>query len=92
MELVKQSQSTRKQSASADERRKKRREKWPIIDGYGPVEVDDLGGSAALVTHATRGGVFLEYGEEAGTFHAVPVESLAALGFADPAKATASKK
>lgn len=86
MKLVEQSQSTRKQSASAEERTKKRREKWPILDGFGPIVVDDLGGTAAVVTHATRGGVYLEYGEDSGTFHAIPVEAAASLGFTDPQK------
>ena len=84
MQLAEQSASTRKQSATAEERTKKRREKWPILKGFGPVVVDDLGGTAAIVTHSTRGGVYLEYGEEGGTFHAVPIECAAALGFSDP--------
>lgn len=84
MKLAEQSQSTRKQSRSAEERIAKRREKWPIMDGFGPVQVDDLGGSAAVVTHATRGGVYLEYQDETAAFHAVPIEAAAALGFSDP--------
>lgn len=100
MKLAEQSASTRKHSASIEQRRQKRREKWPIVSGYGPVDVDGLGGSAAIVTSAARGGLYLEH-EEEGTFHAVPIEAAAALGFTDPqpqsgkapeAKPAASKK
>lgn len=84
MKLAEQSTSTRKQSATKEQRVAKRREAWPILDGYGPVVVDGLGGTAQIVTHAKRGGVFVEYGEDTGTFHAVPIEAAAALGFSDP--------
>lgn len=92
MKLLEQSASTRKASRSVEERVAKRREKWPIIDGYGPVPVDALGGSAQVVTSATRGGVYLEFQQEDGTFHAIPLEAAAALGFSEPEKSGKSSK
>jgi hypothetical protein len=91
MKLLEQSQSTRTQSRSVEERTAKRRTKWPLVDGFGPVPVDDLGGTAQVVTSATRGGLFLEFAQEDGTFHAVPVEAIAALGFKEPDKAPGAK-
>lgn len=92
MDLLTQSASTRKSSRSIEERVSKRRAKWPIVSGYGPVPVDDLGGTAQVVTSASRGGFYLEHQADDGTFHAVPVEALSALGFREPASKDAAKK
>lgn len=86
MQLLEQSASTRKASRSTSERIAKRRQKWPIVDGFGPITVDDLGGTAQVVTSATRGGLYLEYQAEDATFHAVPIEAVGALGFQEPQK------
>ena len=84
MQLIEQSRSTRTASRSGEERTARRRSKWPIVDGYGPVKVDDLGGTAAVVTSASRGGLYLEFASDDGTFHAVPIEVVGALGFKEP--------
>jgi hypothetical protein len=93
MSLLTDSQSTRKSSATVAERRAKRRSKWTVYEGHS-AKVESLGGTASIVT-GPRGGLFIEY-EEDGTFHAVPVETVAALGIlTDPtpaAKSTPAKK
>lgn len=91
MQLLEQSRSTRTASRSVEERTAKRRSKWPLVEGFGPVPVDDLGGTAAVVTSASRGGLYLEYASEDGTFHAVPVEAIGALGFQEPENKPARK-
>lgn len=88
MDLLNQSQSTRKSSATVAERRAKRRSKWTVYEGMN-AEVETLGGVASIVT-GPRGGLFVEY-EDEGTFHAIPVEAVAAIGLlADPS--TGSRK
>lgn len=72
-----------KPKASAAERKAKRRQRWTILPGTKPVEVAELGGSAALV-EASAGGVHVEFGTDSGIFYSVPVESVVALGFALP--------
>lgn len=88
MALVDQSASTRKSSATVQERRAKRRSKWTVYEKM-TAQVETLGGSASIVT-GPRGGLFVEY-EEDGTFHAVPVEAVAALNLLQEPKAPAKK-
>lgn len=92
-DLLNQSQSTRKSSATVAERRAKRRSKWTVYEGMS-ADVESLGGTAAIVT-GPRGGLFVEY-EDEGTFHAVPIECVGALNLLqDPTKkspATPAKK
>jgi hypothetical protein len=91
VDILSQSQTTRKTSATVAERIAKRRSKWTVYEGL-TADVESLGGTASVVT-GPRGGLFVEYQEE-GTFHAIPVEACAALGLlADPsAKQTPAKQ
>lgn len=88
MSLVTKSASTRKETATVETRIQKRREKFPLVAAsLAPIPsapVDEIGGTASLVESSTRGGYFVEYLTTDGYAHAVPIECLDALGYADP--------
>lgn len=90
-DLFTQSASTRKASSTREDRVSKRREKWPVVAGFEPRDVPNLPGETAIVQSSSQGGYMVEYLDENGYGHAVPVECLQALGFSEPKSAQAAR-